>query len=94
MSRPISTESVFGAISHPVRRRILDMLRQSERNPGQMSEALDISPPNLSAHLMVLRATGLVRVVADGQKAIYSLEPKPLREVSRWVRNFESARGD
>jgi len=94
MSRPISSESVYGAISHPIRRRILDLLRQGERNAGDISDTLRVSPPVLSAHLHVLRATGLVRNETDGRRHIYYLEAKPLREVARWARGFDSPRGE
>ena len=69
----------FEAIAEPNRRRILDLLRAGERPAGEVVEALAISQPGVSKHLRLLREAGLVRVRADGQRRLYSLEPARVR---------------
>ena len=76
----------FEAIAEPNRRRILDLLKSGERPAGDMVEALSISQPGVSKHLRLLREAGLVRVRADGQRRLYSLEPRQLAEVEAWLR--------
>jgi DNA-binding transcriptional ArsR family regulator len=76
----------FEAIAEPNRRRILDLLKDGERPAGDVVEALSISQPGVSKHLKLLREAGLVRVRADGQRRLYSLEPRQLGEIERWLR--------
>jgi DNA-binding transcriptional ArsR family regulator len=76
----------FEAIAEPNRRRILDLLRAGERPAGDVVDALAISQPGVSKHLKLLREAGLVRVRADGQRRLYSLEPSQLAAVETWLR--------
>ncbi|HEY1750790.1 MAG TPA: metalloregulator ArsR/SmtB family transcription factor [Caulobacteraceae bacterium] len=76
----------FEAIAEPNRRQILDLLKGGERPAGDMVEALTISQPAVSKHLKLLREAGLVRVRADGQRRLYSLEPRELAAVETWLR--------
>lgn len=76
----------FEAIAEPNRRRILDLLRAGERPAGDVVEALAISQPGVSKHLKLLREAGLVRVRVDGQRRLYSLDPRELAAVETWLR--------
>jgi len=76
----------FEAIAEPNRRRILDLLRSGERPAGDVVEALAISQPGVSKHLKLLREAGLVRVRADGQRRLYSLDPRRLTAIDDWLR--------
>jgi DNA-binding transcriptional ArsR family regulator len=76
----------FEAIAEPNRRRILDLLKAGERPAGDMVEALAISQPGVSKHLRLLREAGLVRVRADGQRRLYSVEPRQLATIETWLR--------
>jgi DNA-binding transcriptional ArsR family regulator len=87
--------SPFEALAEPHRRRILDLLQAGERPAGELVEALAISQPGVSKHLKLLRAAGLVRVRAEGQKRVYSLAGEGLAEVEAWLapyRRFWSGR--
>ena len=78
----------FEAIAEPNRRRILDLLRGGERPAGDMVEALSISQPGVSKHLKLLREAGLVRVRADGQRRLYSLEPREFAAIEAWLEPY------
>lgn len=78
----------FEILAEPNRRRILDLLRQSELPAGDLVEALAISQPGVSKHLRILREAGLVRVRGDGQRRLYSLDPAPLAEIDAWLAPF------
>ena len=77
--------SPFEAVAEPNRRRILDLLRDGERPAGDLVGALAISQPGVSKHLKLLKAAGLVRMRADGQRRLYSLEPDGLAELEAWL---------
>jgi DNA-binding transcriptional ArsR family regulator len=80
----------FEAIAEPNRRRILDLLRAGERPAGEMVGALTISQPAVSKHLRLLREAGLVRVRADGQRRLYSLDPASLGEIETWLEPYRA----
>jgi ArsR family transcriptional regulator, arsenate/arsenite/antimonite-responsive transcriptional repressor len=65
---------VLRALAHPVRWGILERLAAE---PGicacDFTEFFDVSQPTISAHLKVLRATGLVTVQRRGNTICYSL---------------------
>lgn len=86
--------SPFEALAEPNRRRILDVLRQGERPAGDLVDALAISQPGVSKHLKLLREAGLVRVRADGQRRLYSVEPQGLAELETWLAPYRRAWAD
>ena len=77
--------SVFEALAEPMRRQILDLLRERPRHVGELVEALGISQPGVSKHLRVLREAGLVVVRQDAQRRWYELRLEPLAEVDQWI---------
>ncbi|BCL78916.1 transcriptional regulator [Ktedonobacteria bacterium brp13] len=78
----------FEALAEPVRRRILDLLREHPRLVGELVELLDMSQPGISKHLRVLREAGLVRARQDAQRRWYELRYEPLTEVDTWLEPY------
>ena len=77
--------SVFDALGEPNRRRILDVLRESERPVGDLVGVLGISQPAVSKHLRVLRDAGLVDVRADAQRRLYRVRAQRLQAIDEWL---------
>lgn len=88
----------FEVLAEPNRRRILDLLRITERPVGDLVDRLDLSQPAVSKHLRVLREAGLVEVRTEGQRRYYRVRTAPLRAVDEWLepyrRLWESALDD
>lgn len=82
-----------GAITDPVRREILLMLRDEPLSAGQIADRFEISRPAVSRHLRVLREAGLVRDTADGRRRVYTLVTAPLDELVRWLARLTSPAG-
>src|SRR2546421_7071372 len=80
--------TTFEALAEPLRRRILDLLRERPRVVGELVELLDMSQPGISKHLRVLRDVGLVHVRQDAQRHWYELRPEPLAEVHAWMESY------
>ena len=80
--------TIFAAISDPVRRDILALLRQGEQPAGTLVEALGLPQPNVSKHLKALREAGLVSIRIDGPRRLYSLDPAPLLELEAWLQPY------
>ena len=80
--------TVYEALAEPMRRRILDLLRERPRLVGDLVDALGISQPGVSKHLRVLREAGLVNVRQDAQRRWYELRPEPLAELAGWLEAY------
>ena len=91
MSRPLADESAFRAVAHPVRRRLLDILRDRERTAGELAQPFHMSKQAFSQHLRILRTAGLVRQRRSGRRRIYALEASRLRPVSEWIGGYQRA---
>ena len=61
-------------LAHPVRIKILEDLVQGVKCVSDFEESLDISQPNVSQHLALLRAAGLVDYFVDGRLKCYFLK--------------------
>ena len=86
--------TTFEALAEPMRRRILDLLREQPRLVGEMVDLLAVSQPGISKHLRVLREVGLVRVRQDAQRRWYELHPEPLVEIDEWLEPYRKLWGD
>jgi DNA-binding transcriptional ArsR family regulator len=86
-------DAVAAAISDPVRRAIMEMLRTERIRAGEIAERFAISRPAVSRHLRVLRASGLVRAETVGRQRFYALDVGPLAELDRWLDGFTPPSG-
>ncbi len=73
-------DSVFDALAHPTRRRILEMLRQGAMSAGDLADAFPVSKPTMSAHFAKLKAAGLVQAESRGTSLIYTLNLSVVEE--------------
>jgi DNA-binding transcriptional ArsR family regulator len=78
----------FGAIAHPVRRTILDLLADGEKSVIEIAKPFEMSRPAVSQHLKVLLDVGLVTVQRSGREQRYRLRTEPLEEVYDWVGHY------
>lgn len=80
--------AAFGAIAHPTRRAILDLLRGErgrELRAGELAARFAVSRPAIARHVRVLRRAGLLRERRQAQSRLYALEPAALGEIDRWL---------
>jgi DNA-binding transcriptional ArsR family regulator len=94
VARSSTTSDVFNAIAEVRRREILDALIAGEKTVGAIVNDLSMSQPQVSKHLRVLSAVGLVRCRAEGRRRLYRLEPTPLRPLQEWLAKYERAWND
>jgi DNA-binding transcriptional ArsR family regulator len=78
----------FAVLAEPTRRRILDLLRQSDTSVGALVEALAVSQPTMSKHLKVLREAGFVSCRTAAQQRIYRIEPRPFQALDDWLEPY------
>ncbi len=89
MARTSTTTDAFNAVAEASRRDLLDALGTGEATVGELVERLGLSQPQVSKHLAVLRAVGLVTVRADGRHRWYRVNGLALQPIHDWVRTFE-----
>lgn len=64
----------FRALGHPVRVRMLQLLRDGEMSVGGLQADLDLDSSGTSQHLAALRKQGLVTSRKDGTSVYYSVK--------------------
>jgi DNA-binding transcriptional ArsR family regulator len=89
MARVPTTADAFNAVAEPRRREILDALAGGERPVNDLVELLELAQPQVSKHLRVLRAVGLVTSRDEGRQRVYRLNGRPLKEIHDWVKRYE-----
>jgi DNA-binding transcriptional ArsR family regulator len=71
----------FRVLGEPMRIKLLDRLRDAEATVGELQEALGASQQNVSKHLGVLHAAGMVRRTKDGTHIRYSISDPTVFEL-------------
>jgi len=61
----------FRVLGHPVRVRVLQLLRDGEMSVGVLQEALELDSSGTSQHLAALRKQGLVATRREGTSVYY-----------------------
>ena len=64
------------SLSHPKRLEIIQLLRERELPVSDIQEMLDLPQGNLSQHLQILRAAGVVKTKRLGKQIYYSIAHK------------------
>lgn len=65
---------VFKALSHPVRRQILQELKEGELSAGEIAGRFEISGPSISRHLALLSSADLIVERRDANRILYRVE--------------------
>lgn len=76
------------AIADPIRRRVLELVRDEELSAGKLAAQFDVSRPAVSRHLRVLREAGLVSERREGRRRLYSANLEPLEELREWLESY------
>ncbi|HKF15094.1 MAG TPA: metalloregulator ArsR/SmtB family transcription factor [Gaiellaceae bacterium] len=80
------------AISDPIRRRVLELVRDRELPAGELAAEFEVSRPAVSRHLRVLREAGLVHERRAGRLRLYRADPAPLAELREWLDGYWTGR--
>jgi DNA-binding transcriptional ArsR family regulator len=79
---------VFQALADPTRRRIIEVLRDGERQVGDVVESAGVHQSGVSRHLRILNESGFVSMRPDGQRRLYALRAKPFQELDAWLTGY------
>ena len=87
-------QSTLKALSDPIRREILDMLKGGRMSAGEISEKFDITAAAISRHLSVLKEADLIRDTREGKFIIYELNASVLEEILLFIHDLKGANND
>ncbi len=76
----MGVNAVFEALSHPVRREILSLLKAGPLSAGELAGHFELSKPTMSVHFAKLKDAGLVAVERHGTSLVYHLNMSILEQ--------------
>ncbi|MBE6700173.1 MAG: winged helix-turn-helix transcriptional regulator [Ruminococcaceae bacterium] len=87
-------QNTIKALSDPIRREILEMLKTGRMAAGEISEKFPVSGAAISKHLSVLRDADLIRDTREGKFIYYELNTSVLEEVMLWISGLKGEKHD
>lgn len=82
------------ALSDPIRREILNMLKEGRMSAGEITEHFTVTAASISRHLSVLKEADLVRDTREGQFIFYELNTSVLEEILVWISDLKGDDSD
>ena len=87
-------QNTMKALSDPIRREILEMLKSGRMAAGEIAEKFPVSGAAISKHLSVLREADLIRDTREGKFIYYELNTSVLEEVMLWLSCLKGDKND
>lgn len=78
-------QETLKALSDPIRREILNMLKNGRLSAGEICEHFPVTGASISRHLSVLKDADLVRDTREGQFIYYQINTSVLEETMLWI---------
>ena len=78
-------QNTMKALSDPIRREILEMLKAGRLSAGEIGEKFPVSGAAVSKHLSVLKEADLIRDTREGKFIYYELNASVLEEIMLWI---------
>jgi len=81
----VGIQQTMKALSDPIRREILSLLKTGRLSAGEITENFPVSGAAVSKHLSVLKEADLIRDTREGKFIYYELNASVLEEVMLWL---------
>lgn len=78
-------QNTLRALADPIRREILNLLKDGRLSAGEISGRFDVTAAAVSRHLAVLREAELIRDTREGKYIYYELNASVLEEILLWI---------
>ena len=82
-------QTTLKALSDPIRREILNLLKKGRMSAGEFCEHFDVTDASISRHLSVLKEADLIRDNREGKFIYYELNASVLEEILLWVQDLK-----
>ena len=84
----------FKALSDPVRRQILDLLKQGPLSAGDIGSHFDMTGATISYHLKILKQADLIFESREKNFIYYQLNTSVLEEIMLWISELKGGNTD
>jgi DNA-binding transcriptional ArsR family regulator len=84
----------FKALSDPIRREILVMLKEGRMSAGEIAEHFDMSAATISYHLSQLKKAGLLFETKYKNFIYYEINVSVFEEVMLWFTQFGGVKNE
>jgi len=82
---PMGLQQTLRALSDPIRREILNLLKSGRMSAGDIVSHFDVTGASVSRHLSVLKEADLIRDTREGKFIYYELNASVLEEIMLWI---------
>ena len=82
-------QNTLKALADPIRREILNLLKDGKLSAGEISERLPVTGASISRHLSVLKDADLIRDTREGKYIFYELNASVLEEIMLWITDLK-----
>ncbi len=82
-------QNTLRAISDPIRREILEMLKDGRMSAGDIVAHFDVTGASISRHLSVLKEADLIRDKREGKFIFYELNTSVLEDIMIFITNLK-----
>ena len=90
----MSFTNTFKALSHPVRREILDLLKIGKMSAGEIADQFELTGATISHHLNVLKQADLVVETREKNFIYYELNTSVLEDMMVWLADLKESKRD
>lgn len=91
----MSLQNTLRALSDPIRREILGMLKSGRMSAGDIVAHFEVTGASISRHLSVLKEADLIRDSREGKFIFYELNTSVLEDIMIWITGLkEDKRND
>lgn len=84
----------FKALSDPIRREILMMLRDGSMSAGEIGSCFDMTGATISYHLKILKKAELIFEKKEENYIYYTLNTSVVEEVMLWLSELKGGNHD
>ena len=82
-------QNTLKALSDPIRREILKLLKSGRMSAGDIVEHFAVTGASISRHLSVLKDADLIRDKREGKYIYYELNASVLEEIMLWITDLK-----
>lgn len=87
-------QNTMKALADPIRREILNLLKQKKMSAGEIAEHFPVTGASISRHLSILKEADLIRDNREGKFIFYELNTSVLEEIILWMRDLKGGVDD
>ena len=85
----MSLQNTLKALSDPIRREILNLLKSGKMSAGEIVDKFSVTGASISRHLSVLKDADLIRDTREGKYIYYELNASVLEEIMLWITDLK-----